>query len=496
MVPNSDVPKNKRSVGFNTRVYKRKSKWFGKDSVKLRAVVGAVERKNDLNCAFLNVDGLSHSTLEDVKEVLSKRKPDLVILVETKRREEELGLDIAIDGYAVKEIKRSDAAEDKGGGGIAYYTRLVDGLVFHEYNPEIELEQNHFVNKERVWVKVKSASIQTAVCGAYFGFQSSNDHNAEWNSAMYETIHKEEAMLRAQGFRIIMMADFNGHVGNVESQGIQGNHKEINPNGRRLLEFLKNTRMHHVNGHSNLTRGLWTRQRGKSKTVLDYTAVSEEHLHTVKSLEIDDKGKYGGGSDHNWMFLAVEDKFVRKKRVLNACCRKPRWKILDDQDWSEYQEAVRRRIIGVDPDEMSRDGLANCVAAGCLEAGKETIGLTKPKGDKKSKPKLLTRTVIEEIKLKRKLENEWKSSVEANGENTIELEEIFIKQKQKVNDVLFSFNNRNRGSILKECTGKSPKAVRCFWNRVSTNIKQDTELSAVVNVESGTLKCTREEIDT
>ena len=45
-----------------------------------------------------------------------------------------------------------------------------------------------------------------------------------------------------------------------------------------------------------------------------------------------------------------------------------------------------------------------------------------------------------------------------------------------------------------ECSGKSPKAVRCFWIRVSTKINQNMELSAVVDVESGTLKCARDEI--
>ena len=178
--------------------------------------MGVVHRKNDLKCAFLNVDGLSLSTLEDVKDVIRKKQPDLVMLFETKRREEQIGLDISIDGYAVNEVKRSDTSLDKAGGGIAIYTRLVDGLIFTEYQPEIEQEQHHFVNKERAWLKVEGASVRTAICGAYFGCQSTDDHHADWNSAMYETIHKEESLLRSQGYRIVIGADFNGNVGNEE----------------------------------------------------------------------------------------------------------------------------------------------------------------------------------------------------------------------------------------------------------------------------------------
>jgi hypothetical protein len=112
-------------LGKNGRQMK---KWRGV-KVKLRSVVGVIVRKQDLRCAMLNVDGLSHSTLEDVRQLLARRKPDVCIILETKRRQEEIGIDISVEGYSLTEIRRSDSAGDKGGGGIAYYTRLVDGLV-------------------------------------------------------------------------------------------------------------------------------------------------------------------------------------------------------------------------------------------------------------------------------------------------------------------------------------------------------------------------------
>ena len=97
--------------------------------MKLRSVVGVVERKSDLKCALLNVDGLTLSSLEDIRGVLELKKPDVCVILETKRREEEVGLEARIDGYSLTEIRRSDTANDRHGGGIAYYTRQVDGLV-------------------------------------------------------------------------------------------------------------------------------------------------------------------------------------------------------------------------------------------------------------------------------------------------------------------------------------------------------------------------------
>ena len=467
---------------------------FRMKTVKLRSVVGTIQRKNDLKCAYINVDGLTYSSLEDVKEVMVKKKPDVCILVETKRREEQVGLDISIDGYSLKEVKRSDAAGEKGGGGIAYYTRLVDGLVFHDHNPDIEEPSLHYVNKERVWLRTESAVTKTAICGAYYGCQTPQDHHAEWNMGMYQTIQEEQESLRRQGYRIIMLADFNGHVGNKEGQGIKGNHKDVNPNGCRFLNFLKNSRMQYVNGHGNLTKGIWTRQRGKSKTVVDYVAMSEEHLHTVKMLEIDDCGKYGGGSDHNWMFLVVEDRFIRKERMLNCCTRKPKWKIGESQDWSTFQEAAREKVKDVDPVNLTVDELASCVSASLLAAGKEAIGLQEQRKDKKSRPRLLPRHIVESIEEKRRLEEEWKTAVVAGEVSADAKEERWMKQKLRVNNILFNFTYRDRGLVRKKCEGKSIQSVRCFWRHVSTKIKQSMDLSAVVDLESGSLKCTRDEI--
>jgi hypothetical protein len=160
-----------RSRRVNAKGHKRGIKVLNSKRVKLRSVVGVIEKKNNLKLALLNIDGLSLGSLEDIREVCSRKKPDLVFILETKRREEDVGIKASIDGYSLTEVRRSDAAGDRGGGGIAVYTRQVDGLVYHEFQPDIKNELHHFVNKERVWIQVESASTKTAVCGAYFGCQ-------------------------------------------------------------------------------------------------------------------------------------------------------------------------------------------------------------------------------------------------------------------------------------------------------------------------------------
>ena len=349
-----------------------------------------------------------------------------------------------------------------------------------EHSPDIVDREDHFVNKERFWVKTHSASTKTAVCGAYYGCQSADDRHAWWNDAMFATIHEEEAELRAQGYRILMMADFNSHVGNQDGVGIKGNHPDVNRNGRRFLDFLHRTKMQHVNGMSNITRGLWTRQRGVSKTVVDYSTISEEHARTVKCLEIDDVGKYGSGSDHNWMFITLQDDFVMKKRLLQGQSRKPSWRIAPDQDWSGFQEAVRSRVKDVDHKSLSLNELASCVASSLLLAGKETIGLNENKGQVVEKPKEYPRHILEEINQRREMEGEWKSAVKSSHGNILELEDRYLDQKKKVENILFKFSMSGRDKVRTDCAGKTPHAKRCFWSHVSTKIKQSSEISAKV----------------
>ena len=97
------------------RARQRQSYKWKKSKLKLRENVGVVGSKSYLKLSLLNVDGLSPSTFDDVKLAITRKKPDLCILLETKRRQEELGTDIKIDGYALHEIRRSDTANEKTG---------------------------------------------------------------------------------------------------------------------------------------------------------------------------------------------------------------------------------------------------------------------------------------------------------------------------------------------------------------------------------------------
>ena len=115
---------------------------------------------------------------------------------------------------------------------------------------------------------MKSVHSKTAICGLYLGCQYPDDRHGLWNERIYLVVQIEAAILRAQGYRVVFLGDFNGHVG-AGRDGVAGNKPGINRNGRRFLDFLDSTESCHVNGlcrtpgqwSTRVATGLWTRFR-------------------------------------------------------------------------------------------------------------------------------------------------------------------------------------------------------------------------------------------
>ena len=479
------------------RKFKRDAKRWRTQRVRLRENVGVVGSKNFLKLGLLNVDGLSPSSLEDVKSALNQKVLDVCVLLETKRRHEDIGSNIKIDGYSVQELRRSDAAGDRGGGGIAFYTRQTDGLLFQEFSPTIADTSLHYVHNERFWLTTESLMLKTAICGLYMGCQYADDRHGTWNDGMLAVIRSEAATLRAKGYRVVFLGDFNAHVGSAIGRGIGGNHDDVNLNGERFLQFLAGDSYLHVNGESNLTTGLWTRQRGHSKSILDYAVISSEHLSTVHSLFIDERGQYGGGSDHNFLFLTLTDKFVKKTRLPRVPTRKRSWNNMDNLNWEPFQAAVTARLGSKSADTMTVDELASFISSTLLSSGEQCVGLRRPAAQTGTRS--LPRDLVDELQLKRQLELDWKSKVSGNHADLEEIsncESAFLEQKHKVNELLFSYKNKNRSRIRQLCAGNTTKARKNFWREVSTKVKQSADISAVVDPATGVLKCGIDEIKT
>ena len=475
--------------------------------VKLRDSSGFIQHKKSLKCSLLNVNGLSEASMANVKDVLSRKQPDVCILLETKRRLEDEEISANVDGYELTEYRRSDLAFDKAGGGLAIYTRKADGLVFKDFDPDIADPAHLFVRKERAWKTVETVRGKTAICGVYAGFQAADDRHGDWNESLFSVISSEISTLRSEGFRVILLGDFNAHVGNEQGVGIAGNHPDINRNGRRFLNLLSTTNCAHINGLANVTTGLWTRQQGGVSSVLDYGVVAREHLESVQSLYIDDQGNYGGGSDHNWVFLDMTDNFVKKVRVSNFATKKQSWKISEYQDWSGFASTVSALVDQTDS-SLDSFALSKRVADILINAGKTNVGYRTSSRGSSMAATTLPRALVNELDFLRQLERNYKSKAsnfsslpvsqrtDQLRQEVLEAERLFTDQQRKVKSLLFIRKNSMRTSILKKCAGTSAEATRCFWSHLNKKAKKSSEIDAVLCPDTGVLHCQPEHIAT
>ena len=463
----------------------------------LRKDIGYVEERSNLCVMSLNVNGLTISSVHDIEAAINSKKVDLVTVTETKFRLEENHDHHMIPGFKTFETRRSDVAEDKGGGGIIVYYR--EGLSVSRYSPSISSQMSAFVNNERIWTVVEGNKYKTAVCTVYCACQYDDDRNSNWNQLLYARIREEQAELRGKGYRILLIGDFNGHIGCDDRIGIPGNKPGINPNGNLLLEFERYTDMSILNRRSS---GLWTWKRGGHTTVLDYALLSSEHIDSFESMYIDDTNFYGGDSDHNVLFVVLSEHFVVPKLFSQFKIDKPTWDIRADQDWSSYTNAVLKHMNKINLSSIQ--SLSHSITNVIHQSMREGVGVKS--SVKRSKPRALPPDIVRALAYRKQLGHEYmillnqyqrdKKSVPGTLPSQLlkDAEQLLENQKNLVSGLLSDFNLSKRKLNIEKCKGNSPAARKHFWSFVSNKVKKSSDISAVRNEASGVIKCNPDDI--
>ena len=470
---------------------------------------GAVEVHSSLKLGFLNLDGLSDQTFIDVKRTVESKSLDIVGFVETKRRQDQVLPDISIKGFNKIEVLRSDAAGDRDGGGIAVYTRVTQGLKIERKTPRIEKKEDFFVDKERVWVLATTATSKTAVCVAYFGCQYPDQRFQAWNQSMYAVILKEVKDYEALGYRVVILADCNGHIGSADGVGIPGNKHQINRNGAMLLSFSTAANMKILNREcktegditTKITKGLWTWMRGGKTSVIDYGLISANHISSVLKMDIDDSGVWGGGSDHNWIFLALKDKFSRLFTPKKIKVPKLVWDIKEDQDWSSYEKSLKLQESQIDKSSVA--SFANSIFSAMYSSAKETIGMKSCSGE--PRPCVYPQNIVTELAYKRRLERLWKSELSRFSSShppgtpvppSIQIKESeYLDQKLCVSNLIAQFRYEKRKQEIDLCSGNTAKSRSRFWSHVtSSKVKGSSDIPSVRSPITGELKTDPKEI--
>ena len=215
---------------------------------------------------------------------------------ETKEREDGKTSMQNIDGYEMKPLMRKGT--DKGGGGLCLYYR--NTLNAHLWIPNTS-SSYLYVSKERLWLLIEGNSEKLAFLHVYIACQTSrSDDYLQWNNDLFALITEETLLLKAQGFSILALGDFNTRIGRVK--GMEENLPDVNNNYPMFLNFIESTNLVIINSLP-VCKGLFTRfmdgsERPGTKSVLDYCLRDADSVSTVSSFIIDSNAQFKCGSDH------------------------------------------------------------------------------------------------------------------------------------------------------------------------------------------------------
>ena len=368
--------KRKKNDQLSTRK-RKKADWEQKTARGPKKTVRRISRSSCVKVVSFNCNGYSEVSQKDIKELIRNQNPGVVGILETKLRQEDGTTDVEIEGYDAVDVRRSDLAGDKAGGGILVFTRQEGGVKYKQRTFKVRRKENSHVQTERVWITAKAGGSKIAYGFVYVAQQKSGDEFGRWNDSLYEVLGEEVLKLRAEGYKIHLAGDMNGWVG-AGVKGVKDNDPRRNPNGERLLDFLEATNMKFLNGTECCT-GLFTRHGSKSSTVLDYVCVAQEDKGMVRRMVIDEFGTYGGASDHVMIITTVEVGCTEALKVKAQVNNKTVWNIDDKTDWTEFSTKLDGALANVTEDQKgSIDELGEALKAAALSTLEETLGRRNP----------------------------------------------------------------------------------------------------------------------
>ena len=140
---------------------------------------------------------------------------------------------------------------------------------------------------EQMWVKIKTSNLNYNMCIVYGRHESrcKDEKIDEWFYKLESSVAKwtEEPT--------IIIGDMNAHIGNDE-RGIEGNHSELNKNGKWWRDLIERRQMILLN-NTNICSGKWTRKSSTgNKSILDLIVCNEHMCDFVKKMHIDEDEKF------------------------------------------------------------------------------------------------------------------------------------------------------------------------------------------------------------
>ena len=162
-------------------------------------------------------------------------------------------------------LGRNDRDQD-GGGVLIGIQKQLENIV-------TVVEKQHAV-EENLWLVIDNNQVAIRV-GVIYAPQESRTAKEAYEE-MYQNIERQIVIAKQEKQKLLMMGDFNCKVGKV----IKGNNAEVSKSGKIFNQMITRNKLLVLNSLESC-KGIWTREEGGTRSVLDYIIVDQKDGSTV-----------------------------------------------------------------------------------------------------------------------------------------------------------------------------------------------------------------------
>ena len=313
---------------------------------------------------------------------------------------------------------------------------------------------------------------------------NTTDAYIKWNEDLFGLLTEETLLLKAQGFSVLALGDFNTRVGQIP--GLMNNLPDTNNNYPMFLNFIRSTNLVIINTLP-VSKGLFTRfmdtsERSGTKSLLDYGLRDAGSVHTVSSFIIDTDARFDCGTDH--ALLEVDITFGKRVSLHWNVREALQYKFSDNTDFTKYSTVLNTLSSAISPDAFSSlttEQMLAHISDVLKRAGIEVFGLKTHK--RKKQCQKLPKNVLEMIRNKNFLCRRLREAY-VQGDNYLikkhkkDIDLLKTELKIQIGRIKLKRRNRIRSKLLRD-----DPCRRKFWSFLRNQMMAAGNISSCYNKE-------------
>ena len=259
------------------------------------------------------------------------RQGALLCLTETQKKIDEIKR-----GSEVEVIQSMREMQDRKGGGLLCACRKEDMKI------DQQKTRSRYLLHATVEIPIIDLEFELVVTYWRTGNEAEvGNYNGEISKEIGEIVRKT----RMEEKNLIVMGDFNGHLGYVGYQ-------EENRNGRIVNDLIWRSDLILVN-IDEMCRGTYAWERGEQKSAIDLIMTNNKIYNLIESMIIDEERNQIDISDHCIIELRIKGHKQKRKVDTKQRIEKKHFKFSEERI-KKYKDQVERNLNQEEGKEISK----------------------------------------------------------------------------------------------------------------------------------------------